>query len=267
MLKITFCVLVLLSIFADYSEANEKQKILFIASNVEHMGDPEEHDARNNLWEFAPPYHVFVMHGYHVDIVSPKGGEVPFMMEPMGISSYTMKYEGFTDKTRHTLTPAAVRVEDYSGVYVGGGYGVMFDVSNNLELNTLIANIYQRGGVVGSCGHGTAGIVNVKLADGSPLVKDKRVAGFPNATELTKPWAKFGTLLPFLIEDKLRENGALVINKDNIADKHEVIVDKRVVSSMFLPSAALVAKEMILALENARPATPKTNQESLSPSR
>jgi hypothetical protein len=41
----------------------------------------------------------------------------------------------------------------------------------------------------------------------------------------------------------------MVINKDNIADKHEVIVDQRIVSTMFLPSAALVAKEIIILLE------------------
>jgi putative intracellular protease/amidase len=52
------------------------------------MGDPEQHDARNNLWEYAPPYHVFVMHGYEVDFVSPQGGPVEFMMEPIvGLSA------------------------------------------------------------------------------------------------------------------------------------------------------------------------------------
>ena len=35
-------------------------RVLFVASNVVDMGDPEQHDARNNLWEYAPPFHVFV---------------------------------------------------------------------------------------------------------------------------------------------------------------------------------------------------------------
>ena len=56
-------------------------------------------------------------------------------------------------------------------------------------------------------------------------------------------------MLPFLVEDQLRKNGALAINKDNIADKHDVIIDERIVSTMFLPSAALVAKEMLILLE------------------
>ncbi|MFT5133487.1 MAG: hypothetical protein ACI9SC_001959, partial [Gammaproteobacteria bacterium] len=85
--------------------------------------------------------------------------------------------------------------------------------------------------------------------NGDYMVKSKKVAGFPNSTERSKDWSKQGTLLPFLVEDKLRENGAIVINKENINDKHDVIVDQGIVSTMFLPSAALVAKEMIKLIE------------------
>lgn len=224
-------------------------KILIIASNVQDMGDAGKHDARNNLWEFAPPYHVFVMHGYQVDFVSPKGGDVPFMLEPVGMMSYSIKYEGFYDKSRHSLPVSEVKAADYAAVYIGGGYGVMFDVANNPAMQQLIAAIYQQGGIVGSSGHGAAGFTNVKLNDGSYLVAGKKVAGFPDSTEQEKSWAKQGTLLPFLIETQLRKNGAFAINKENIADKTAVVVDQRIVSTMFLPSAALVAKEMLQQLE------------------
>ena len=43
----------------------------------------------------------------------------------------------------------------------------------------------------------------------------------------------------------INRNGAFAQNKETLKDKTEVIVDQRVVSTMFLPSAALVAKEMI----------------------
>jgi hypothetical protein len=38
-----------------------------------------------------------------------------------------------------------------------------------------------------------------------------------------------------------------------LADKHTVVVDQRIVSSMFLPSAALVAEEMVRLLERDDP--------------
>lgn len=232
--------------------AEPAKKVLIVASNKMDMGDAEKHEARNDLFEFAPPYHVFVSHGYEVDFVSPQGGAVPFMRDPLGIASYTIKYENFLDKANNTLTPAQVKPEQYWAVFSGGGYGVMFDVAQNVEIQTIIAKIYQAGGVVGVGGHGAASIANVKLAGGDYLVKGKKVAGFPDSTELDKPWAKHGTLLPFLIESRLRENGALAQNKDTLADKHEVVIDQRIVSTMFLPSAALVAKEMILLQQQSK---------------
>ena len=55
-----FAFWVLLVSFAIPAQATDAKKILIIASNVEDMGDPDKHDARNNLWEYAPPYHIFV---------------------------------------------------------------------------------------------------------------------------------------------------------------------------------------------------------------
>ena len=195
--------------------------------------------------EVAPPYHIFVSHGYEVDFASPKGNRVEFSMEPMGISSYSIKYEGFMVKANNSLTPVQVNPSDYWGVYIGGGYGPLFDVANNQELLSIIAKIYESGGIVGG-GHGAGAFANISLSTGEFLVKGKRVAGFPNSTEHAKSWAKQGTLLLFLVESQLNKNGAIAQNKQTLKNKHEVVVDQRIVSTMFLPSAALVAKEMIL---------------------
>ena len=85
------CILVASALAPATAFAGAKGKVLFVASNLLEMGDPEQHDARNNLWEYAPPFHIFVMHGYEVEFVSPRGGRVEFMMEPLGISSYAIK--------------------------------------------------------------------------------------------------------------------------------------------------------------------------------
>ena len=234
-----------------WGELPEMKRVLIVVSNVVDMGDAEAHDARNNLWEVAPPYHVFLAHNYDVDFVSPKGGRVEFSMEPIGISSYTIKYEGFLDRANNSLAPGDVDPSEYDAVFIGGGYGSLFDVASDKKLLSVIAMIYQGGGVVGGCGHGPGGFANVVLNNGDFMVAGKKVAGFPNSTEKTKAWAEHGNLLPFLVEDQLRKNGAEIINKENIADKNDVIIDQRIVSSMFLPSAALVAKEMILLMESS----------------
>lgn len=250
MKKIFLPLLFLIIFISCKNEITDKEKILFIVSNTEDMGDPEKHFAGNNLWEVAPPYHIFVSHGYTVDFVSPTGGKVPFSMDPIGISSYTIKYENFNENVENSLTPDAVNSEDYKAVYIGGGYGPLFDVANDKKLLSIIAGIYENGGIVGACGHGSGAFANVKLSNGDYMVKGKKVTGFPNSTEITKSWAKEGTLLPAMLEDQLRRNGAIFQTKSELNDKHDIVIDERIVTTMFLPSAAIVAKEMINQIEN-----------------
>jgi len=138
-----------------------------------------------------------------------------------------------------------INAEEYWAVFIGGGYGPLFDIANNKELLNIIAKIYQNGGIIGASGHGAGAFANVVLNDGNFMVEGKRIAGFPNSTEKSKSWAKQGTLLPFLVESQLLKNGADALNKEKLKNKHEVIIDQRIVTTMFLPSAALVAKEMI----------------------
>ena len=241
--------LLVLLIFISCNHKTEKGRILIIVSNTEDMGDPEKHFAGNNLWEVAPPYHIFVSHGYKVDFVSPTGGKVPFSMDPVGISSYTIKYENFNSKVEKSLTPDQVDYKNYKAVFIGGGYGPLFDVANNKSILSIIANVYENGGIIGGCGHGPGAFANVKLNNGEYLVKGKKVTGFPNSTEITKSWAKEGTLLPVMLENQLRENGGLFQTKSDLNDKHDVVIDNRIVSTMFLPSSAIVAKEMINQIE------------------
>jgi putative intracellular protease/amidase len=250
MKKTLLALLILLIFISCKNEKTEKGKILIIVSNTEDMGDPEKHFAGNNLWEVAPPYHIFVSHGYKVDFVSPTGGKVPFSMDPLGISSYTIKYENFTGNVENSLTPDQVNYKNYKAVFIGGGYGPLFDVANNTKLLSIIANIYENQGIVGGCGHGPGAFANVKLNNGVYMVKGKKVTGFPNSSEITKNWAKEGTLLPVMLENQLRANGGIFQSKSDLNDKHDVVIDKRIVSTMFLPSSAIVAKEMIKQIEN-----------------
>lgn len=139
MKKLIMALSIILIGFALPAIASDTKKILIIASNLEDMGDLDKHDARNNLYEYAPPYHIFVSHGYAVDFASPAGGVVPFMMDPIGISSYTIKFEGFLDRANSSLNPDQVNPTDYAAVFIGGGYGTLFDVASNQKLLDIMA--------------------------------------------------------------------------------------------------------------------------------
>ena len=251
MKKIIGLVLLLIIITSCKNEEVKKGRILIIVSNTEDMGDPEKHFAGNNLWEVAPPYHIFVSHGYDVDFLSPTGEVVPFSMDPLGISSYTIKYENFMEKANKSLVPDDVDITKYKAVFIGGGYGPLFDVANDENILSILAEVYENGGIVGGCGHGPGAFANVQLENGEYMVKGKKVTGFPISTEITKSWAKEGTLLPFSLENQLRANGGLFQSKADLNDKHDVVVDQRIVTTMFLPSSAIVAKEMINEIERS----------------
>ena len=158
--------------FSVCANVHASRKVLIIVSNIVDMGDSEKHDARNNLWEVAPPYHIFLSHGFEVDFSSPQGGKVEFNMDPLGISSYTIEYENFLGKANSSLAPKDVNVSDYWAVYIGGGYGPLFDVANNRELQSIIAKIYEAGGVVGGGGHGSGAFANVKLSSAAHVAKE-----------------------------------------------------------------------------------------------
>jgi len=225
-------------------------RILIVASNRIDAGDPDKTDARNNLWEVAPPFHVFKMHGYEVDFLSPQGGSIPFSLDTdqvdlPGMISYSIKFEGFREKSSSSLKPSAIDAQRYAAVFIGGGFGPLFDVANAPDVLRIIGGIYENGGVVGACGHGPGSLSNVKLSNGRYLVAARKLTGFPNSSEEVSKRSKQGTVLPFRVEDGLRKNGAVFQTKADLSDKHDIVVDERIVTTMFLPSCAIAAKAVV----------------------
>jgi putative intracellular protease/amidase len=80
---------------------------------------------------------------------------------------FTIKFEGFLDRADSSLKPNQINRTDYAGVFIGGGYGTLFDVASNQKLLDAMANIYERGGVIGSSGYGAGAFANVKLKNGN----------------------------------------------------------------------------------------------------
>jgi putative intracellular protease/amidase len=61
--------------------------------------------------------------------------------------------------------------------------GPMFDLATDETSARIVRKVYEQGGIVGAVCHGSAGIVNVKLSDGSYLVSGHQVTCFSNAEE------------------------------------------------------------------------------------
>lgn len=182
------------------------KKILFVLTSTEWLGN-SGHKTGAYLSEVTQPYDCFVRVGYDVDMCSPHGGPVPLdgvkMDDPY--NAIWMNDTEFVEKITKTLTPWQVQSTDYCGLYFAGGHGAMFDFPDNLQLQKLAAEVYENNGVVASVCHGAAGLVNVRLSDGSFLVKDREVACFTNEEEQTVGMER---VVPFLLQNKLIEHGA-----------------------------------------------------------
>lgn len=157
--------------------------------------------------EFALAVEVLKANGLAFDIASPKGGAV--MAEPADESAALRAQadKALMARLQATLPIASLKASDYAAALVIGGKGPMFDLHADAPLQQLLGRLYDKGGVVAAVCHGPAALLNVKLADGRPLLQGRKVTSISNAED--RRYAK--TVLdrfPFMLEDALRERGA-----------------------------------------------------------
>lgn len=77
----------------------------------------------------------------------------------------------------------------------------MFDLVNDTVSINLIREFYDSDRIVTCVCHGSAALINVKLADGSRLIAGEAVTGFSDAEEV----AFKVTDMPFHLEDELNK--------------------------------------------------------------
>lgn len=187
--------------------------------------------------------------GYVVDFVSPKGGYTPIdphslaMAEPIDWEWYQNK--ALMNRLGTTLAPSAVNPDDYIAIYFAGGHGVVWDFPDNVELQAISRHIYESGGVVSSVCHGAVGLLNIKLSDGTLLIKGKRVTGFSNAEEKLAELDKY---VPYLTETALTARGA-VYQKADKPWAAFAVEDSRVITGQNPASGGVVADLLIAWLK------------------
>lgn len=231
---------------ASQSINQQKPNILFVVSNAHYYGDSDINTA-NHFGEIVFAYDVFVKAGYHVDFVSPDGGDVPlgYIYSDTLLKKYL--YDGdFMDKLEFTLSPSDVDHKKYEAIFYAGGGSAMFGVPFDESIQNIAQEIYQRSnGVVSAVCHGTAGIANVKNADGSFLVAGKKVNGFPDIFENKE--ADYFKEFPFSIEEQVRQNGG-TFNYSTKGWDGYLEIDGKLITGQDPSSSALVAEAVIKQL-------------------
>ncbi|WDE97047.1 type 1 glutamine amidotransferase domain-containing protein [Lentisphaera profundi] len=218
-------------------------KVLIVLTSHSDLGNTGK---KTGVWlpELTHPYYILKESGYTVDIASIKGG-----MAPIDIKSFDevdreqkrfLKDAVLMAKVIRTIPLEKVDPKDYKVVLFSGGSGPMWDFPNNKDVKRVSSAIYEQGGVVSALCHGNAALVNIKLSNNKYLVAGKRVAAFTNKEENMLGTSK---VVPFLLEDKLIERGALHIAGK--AWQENVIVDGRLITGQNPASAKRVGKYII----------------------
>lgn len=222
-----------------------EKKILFVVTSHNTKGNTGQ-PTGYYLGEVSHPWEVLNDAGYEIDFVSPKGGKAPVdgfdLTDPVNKKFWDNK--AARHKVEHTLTPAAVNPGDYSAIFYAGGHGAMWDFADDQQLAAIAAKIYEQNGLVAAVCHGPAGLVNIKLTDGSYLVDGKKVNAFTNEEEAAVSMDK---VVPFALESKLIERGAK-FEKSAPWQTHAV-ADQRLITGQNPQSAKAVGEAIRAALE------------------
>ncbi len=191
------------------------------------------------LSEFAEAYHAFRNRGFRITVASPRGGEAP--VDPGSLDAKLPP--DILEARKHleqTVPLHEVSVTDYDAVFLPGGHGTMFDLPQSEKLHELLRLFYESGKIVSAVCHGPAGFVGATLSSGEPLVVGKRISAF---TDREEEVTQLGPDLPFLLESKLRELGAIFVAAPNWSSHVEV--DGRLITGQNPQSTALVAEAVI----------------------
>lgn len=224
------------------------KKIAVLATSASEMAG-----APTGCWaeEIMAPILAFKEAGYEVSVLSVAGGKIPLDEGSMNAPFRTEEVEKFLaeDATKGLLQDSTavdkVEAEGFDAVYIPGGHGVCVDMPDSKAVQKFVAAVYDKGSVVGSVCHGPCAFANLMLSSGEPLVKGKKVTGFSNSEEAAVGKTE---LVPFLLEDKLKELGGEYSKAESDWASHAV-VDERLVTGQNPGSSKAVATLMLEALK------------------
>ena len=184
-------------------------KILMVLTSHDKLGDTGR---KTGFWleEFAAPCYIFKDAGAELTLTSPHGGQPPLDPKSDEVSAQTAATNRFKSDTDAQLTLANtiklsdVLANDYDAVFYPGGHGPLWDLSEDKHSIALIEAMLAADKPVAAVCHAPGVFRHVKSADGRPVVQDKKVTGFTNSEEAA---AGLTDVVPFLVEDMLKENG------------------------------------------------------------
>lgn len=169
--------------------------------------------------ELFHPLLEFTRARYEVVVASPDGGPVTVdaLSDPRDpsrwsaddvISMGSLSTPEITALLDDTPALADLDLDGFDALVVCGGQAPMFQFRGHEGLREAIARSFEAGKPTAALCHGVSALIDVTLSDGSYLVEGRTVTGFANVEEDFGDAAAGVTIMPYRVEDALREHGA-----------------------------------------------------------
>ncbi|MGI8840904.1 MAG: type 1 glutamine amidotransferase domain-containing protein [Caulobacteraceae bacterium] len=216
------------------------------------------------LWleEYAVPYTALAEVGVAITVASPRGGAAPIDPKTAPDDKAREKWGPAIEALAGTRRLTEVSEPDFDALYIPGGHGPMVDLSHDADLAALIEAFARAGKIVAAVCHGPVALLVARAPDGAPFVKGRRLTAFTNGEETL---AGLHTVVPFLLESRLREAGALFEHALLPITGH-VVHDGALITGQNPASSLAMAKALVGALaERQRAATAETPAGQASP--
>lgn len=203
--------------------------------------------------EVAASHRILREAGHEVEIATP-GGVRP-TVDPISLDerggvekeageAFRTYLESIADRLDRPRTLAEVRAADYDVVYIPGGHGPMEDLAHDPDLGRLVADGDRNGQIVAALCHGPAGLLGATGEDGRFVFAGRRLTVFTNEEERQ---GGLGEAVPYLVESRLRELGALV--EAGPAWTSKVVADGNLITGQNPQSSADTAQRVIETLK------------------
>lgn len=216
---------------------NDK-KILMVVTNYGRID--ETHTTGLWLEEFLLPYREFTSQGYQVAVASPKGGVAPLDKRSLKEDAVLPSEASLLMNTEPL---AEIDATDYDAVFLTGGHGTMFDFPTSAELKIIIKAFALQDKPISAVCHGVAGLVGIQMEDGKPFVAGKKLTSFTDEEEYM---TKLENLVPFMLESRLNEQGAMHQAAESYTE--HVVVDGKLVTGQNPMSSIATAAAVISLL-------------------
>jgi putative intracellular protease/amidase len=223
-------------------------KILIVTTSHDRFEGANPHPTGVWLEEFALPYLELAANGVEMTIASPKGGAMPIDPRSLPTPAQETAWHSAIAASQQTIALSAVTSTEFDAIFLPGGHGPMFDLPDNRDLQQLLREFHEAGKIIAAVCHGPVGLVGATRSDGTPLVKDRVLTAYTDSEEVA---AKLDKEVPFILEQRLRELGAIFIAGENKADHIER--DGNLITGQNPASSASIARSIVTALNHQLP--------------